>query len=83
MSEQNCSNCRWSYVMVNQQNPQQSQIVCRRFPPQVQLLMIQNAAVATKENPTGAVPMPQGIPAPVAPTWWCGEHTPVSPVLAS
>ncbi len=82
MEDATCSNCRHSFVMVNQANPQQSQIVCRRYPPQVQLLTIQNAQVATKENPTGAAMIPQGIPAPVAGNWTCGEHTPISVKLS-
>lgn len=80
MSEATCSNCRHSFVMVNPANPAQSTIVCRRYPPQVQMLTIQNAQVATKENPTGAVMMPQGVPAPVAGNWSCGEHVPQSVV---
>lgn len=73
---QSCINCRYVFAVVNPGNPKAQQLVCRRRPPQVCLLVTQG--FATKENPAGLAQIPQGIPAPVSPEWWCGEFEPAN-----
>lgn len=62
--------------MTNKQNPAQSPIVCRRYPPQVVVLVVNGAALATQQNPTGMAQVPQGIPPAVSGDWSCGEFAP-------
>lgn len=71
----NCASCAHSFTM---SAPGQNQgfMVCRRYPPQMAMMNMQGAVVATPQNPTGAAQAPQGVPVPIAPNWVCGEHAP-------
>ena len=65
-----CSTCQHSFVMQQGGNP--GHTICRRYPPTVLLLNMQGPV--TPQNPSGMVQIPNGVPAPVAPNWICGEY---------
>jgi hypothetical protein len=63
-----CANCKNGL-----DEPKSKQVICRRFPPSVHMIMVPNPQAKFDPKAPPFLPNAQAIPPTIAQDWMCGE----------